>query len=155
LESQFQLNPFCWALCEQDLETYASSYRGLAKLLRLVFVAEHCPPLRVEALRMALAHVMTTYNTSSYQEIHKSLQEAITRLVYSLSNMLVDSVFLPVCRQSILPDTLAGIVHNAPSLDTQWVESSSKKAALKLEKLDTDLKNYKSNSIKESIRYGM
>lgn len=29
-----------------------------------------------------------------------------------------------------------------------------KKAALKLEKLDTDLKNYKANSIKESIRRG-
>lgn len=34
------------------------------------------------------------------------------------------------------------------------MESKSKKAALKLEKLDTDLKNYKSNSIKESIRRG-
>lgn len=38
------------------------------------------------------------------------------------------------------------------AVDTQWVEVTSKKAALKLEKLDTDLKNYKSNSIKESIR---
>ena len=63
---------------QQDLETYASSYRGLAKLHRLLFVAEHCPPLRVEALRMALTHVMTTYNTNMYQEIHKSLQDAIT-----------------------------------------------------------------------------
>ena len=36
----------------------------------------------------------------------------------------------------------------------EWIESRSKKAALKLEKLDTDLKNYKSNSIKESIRRG-
>lgn len=41
-----------------------------------------------------------------------------------------------------------------PTLDLLWVESKSKKAALKLEKLDTDLKNYKSNSIKESIRRG-
>ena len=29
-----------------------------------------------------------------------------------------------------------------------WIETKNKKAALKLEKLDTDLKNYKSNSIK-------
>ena len=36
----------------------------------------------------------------------------------------------------------------------EWIETRSKKAALKLEKLDTDLKNYKSNSIKESIRRG-
>merc|ERR1719273_2650900 len=36
----------------------------------------------------------------------------------------------------------------------EWIDVRSKKAALKLEKLDTDLKNYKSNSIKESIRRG-
>lgn len=55
-------------------------------------------------------------------------------------------------RSSSLPDAVAGVVHNVPALDTQWIETTSKKAALKLEKLDTDLKNYKSNSIKESIR---
>ena len=33
-------------------------------------------------------------------------------------------------------------------MDSVWVETVNKKAALKLEKLDTDLKNYKSNSIK-------
>lgn len=62
----------------QDLETYAASYKGLAKLYRLLFVVEHCPPLRVEALRMALSYVMTTFNTNMYQQIHKSLQDAIT-----------------------------------------------------------------------------
>merc|ERR1719350_2762980 len=41
----------------------------------------------------------------------------------------------------------------APAL-LEWIETKNKKAALKLEKLDTDLKNYKSNSIKESIRRG-
>lgn len=33
-----------------------------------------------------------------------------------------------------------------------WIETMLKKSALKLEKLDNDLKNYRSNSIKESIR---
>jgi COP9 signalosome complex subunit 1 len=42
---------------------------------------------------------------------------------------------------------------SVPALDVQWAESTQKRAALKLEKLDIDLKNYKSNSIKESIRY--
>lgn len=32
---------------------------------------------------------------------------------------------------------------NLPAVDMQWVESRGKKAALKLEKLDTDLKNSK------------
>ena len=49
--------------------------------------------------------------------------------------------------QSNLPD-----VASVSPVDTQWVELTSKKAALKLEKLDTVLENYKSNSIKESIR---
>ncbi|XP_062581559.1 COP9 signalosome complex subunit 1-like isoform X2 [Saccostrea cucullata] len=118
-----------------DLEQYAAQYSGLAKLNRLLFIADHCPMLRVEALRMALAYVMNTYNTSLYQQIHRKLQEAVTS-------------------SSSLPDAVAGAIHNVPNLDTQWIETTSKKAALKLEKLDTDLKNYKSNSIKESIRRG-
>ncbi|XP_033746112.1 COP9 signalosome complex subunit 1-like [Pecten maximus] len=118
-----------------DLEQYASQYTGLARLKRQLFIAEHCPSLRVEALRMALSYVMTTYNTNLYQEIHRKLQEA-------------------VASSSSLPDAVAGVVHNMPALDTQWIETTAKKAALKLEKLDTDLKNYKSNSIKESIRRG-
>ncbi|KAK2164228.1 hypothetical protein LSH36_67g01014 [Paralvinella palmiformis] len=116
-----------------DLEAYAASYKGMAKLYRLLYVAEHCPSLKVEALRMALAYVMSTFNITMYETIHKKLQEAITS-------------------QSILPDAIAGVVHNVPALDTQWIEVTSKNAALKLEKLDNDLKNYKSNSIKESIR---
>ena len=39
----------------QDLEQYASSYSGLMRIERLHFVAEHCPRLRAEALKMALA----------------------------------------------------------------------------------------------------
>jgi hypothetical protein len=63
--------------------------------------------------------------------------------------------FSPYCfSSSILPDAVAGVVHNVPALDSRWIEATEKKAAYKLEKLDTDLKNYRSNSIKESIRYG-
>jgi COP9 signalosome complex subunit 1 len=42
-------------------------------------VADHCPPLRIEALRMALTHVMATYNTAMYTALHKKLQEVIAR----------------------------------------------------------------------------
>lgn len=34
-----------------DLEGYANSYEGLAKVRRLMFVAKHCPSLQVDALR--------------------------------------------------------------------------------------------------------
>jgi len=43
---------------------------------------------------------------------------------------------------------------SVPALDLTWVDTRNKKFQLKLEKLDNDLKNYKSNSIKESIRRG-
>ena len=54
-------------------------------------------------------------------------------------------------RQPRLPDNVPAV--SVPALDVQWMETTQKKAALKLEKLDIDLKNYKSNSIKESIRF--
>ena len=41
-----------------------------------------------------------------------------------------------------------------PALELNWIDARNKKFQTKLEKLDNDLKNYKSNSIKESIRRG-
>nr|CAD7441526.1 unnamed protein product [Timema bartmani] len=115
-----------------DLEAYTNSYTGLARLYRLIYIADHCPTLRLEALKMAVTYIMGTYNVALYQQLHKKLQDAIG-----------------------LPDIASGgAQQDLPTLDLMWVESKSKKAALKLEKLDTDLKNYKSNSIKESIRRG-
>lgn len=117
-----------------DLEAYANSYTGLAKLYRLVYISDHCPSLRIESLKTALAYVQKTYNVGMYQQIHRKLMDA--------------------AGNSNLPDVTGGVNATVLPLDTQWIEAKSKKAALKLEKLDTDLKNYKSNSIKESIRRG-
>uniref|UniRef100_A0A672FVI2 COP9 signalosome complex subunit 1 n=1 Tax=Salarias fasciatus TaxID=181472 RepID=A0A672FVI2_SALFA len=120
-----------------DLEQYATSYSGLMRIERLQFIAEHCPQLRVEALKMALTFVQRTFNVDTYEEIHRKLTEA-TRYRVEVQGV---------------PDTVpeGGVV--PPPLDSAWAESTRKKALLKLEKLDTDLKNYKGNSIKESIRY--
>lgn len=118
-----------------DLEVYASSYTGLAKLYRLMYIIDHCPSLRLEALKMAISYVMTTYNVNLYQVLHQKLAE-----ISSFSN--VPDVAAQTSSQDI------------PLIDSVWIETRSKKAALKLEKLDNDLKNYKSNSIKESIRRG-
>ncbi|XP_071307567.1 COP9 signalosome complex subunit 1 isoform X1 [Agelaius tricolor] len=118
-----------------DLEQYASSYSGLMRIERLQFIADHCPQLRVEALKMALSFVQRTFNVDVYEEIHKKLSEA-TRELQNTPDAVPDSGIEP------------------PPLDTAWVEATRKKALLKLEKLDTDLKNYKGNSIKESIRRG-
>lgn len=120
-----------------DLEAYASSYTGLARLYRLVYVAEHCPSLRIEALKMALAYVTGTYNVGLYQQLHQRLAEALGSGATALPD---------VAQQSTSQDI--------PALDPLWIETRSKKSAQKLEKLDNDLKTYKTNSIKESIRRG-
>lgn len=118
-----------------DLEMYTANYSGLMKTERLMFVAKHAPSLRVEAYRMALSHVQKSFNVLMYQGIHDKLAEAIRE-------------------SSFLPDAVVDLMHQVPSLDVAWMDQTSKKAATLLEKLDTDLKNYKDNSIKESIRRG-
>jgi COP9 signalosome complex subunit 1 len=126
-----------------DLESYANSYTGLAKLYRLIFIADHCPTLRLEAIKMAINYVMaTTYNVNMYQMLHKKLADLNSSAQQSATAALPD-----IASQS-------GNSLDIPPYDSVWVEQKTKKAALKLEKLDNDLKNSKSNSIKESIRRG-
>jgi hypothetical protein len=135
-----------------DLEAYGQGYTGLACLYRLRFIAHHCPVLRVEALKLAIAHVMNTHNTALYSELHKKLILAMGEQNSQQS------------AASNLPDVAAaatgaassngGVDRSSPATVgtaatvRDWIEVRNKKAALKLEKLDTDLKNYKSNSIK-------
>ncbi|KAK6312489.1 hypothetical protein J4Q44_G00181530 [Coregonus suidteri] len=59
-----------------DLEQFASSYSGLMRIERLQFIAEHCPQLRAEALKMALSFVQRTFNVDVYEEIHRRLTDA-------------------------------------------------------------------------------
>lgn len=56
-----------------DLEVYANSYTGFSRLHRLIYIADHCPSLRFEALKMAIQYVTTTYNVSLYQTLHKKV----------------------------------------------------------------------------------
>lgn len=53
------------------------SLAGLGQLLRLIFIAERCPPLRVEALRTAITLVQNTFNVGLYQSLHRQLQDAV------------------------------------------------------------------------------
>ncbi|VVC44835.1 Winged helix-turn-helix DNA-binding domain,26S proteasome regulatory subunit Rpn7/COP9 signalosome [Cinara cedri] len=118
-----------------DLETYANNYSGLARIYRLMYIADHSSKLRPDALRLAISHIITTMNTNLYQVLHQKLQQF---------------------QGNLLPDvTGANNVDVAPlTYNASWVETTTQKASIKLEKLDSDLKNYKSNSIKESIRRG-
>lgn len=63
-----------------DLDTYVTGYTGVMRINRLLFVAEHCPSLRIDALRMALNFVMETFNVQLYNVIHKQLTDAFAKL---------------------------------------------------------------------------
>ncbi|XP_065883227.1 COP9 signalosome complex subunit 1-like isoform X2 [Dysidea avara] len=92
----------------------------------MLFIARHCPPLRVEALKLALRELEQTHNTALYSEVKQKIVQC--------TNNQADG-----------PDTDEAKL---------FISTTNKKAAIKLERLDTDLKNSKSNSVKESIRRG-
>ena len=54
-----------------DIYVYAQSYTGLARLHRLIYIADHCPSLRMEALKMAIVYVTTTYDVTMYQLLYQ------------------------------------------------------------------------------------
>eukprot|EP00027_Filamoeba_sp_ATCC50430_P017206 CAMPEP_0168568636 /NCGR_PEP_ID=MMETSP0413-20121227/15686_1 /TAXON_ID=136452 /ORGANISM="Filamoeba nolandi, Strain NC-AS-23-1" /LENGTH=419 /DNA_ID=CAMNT_0008600991 /DNA_START=146 /DNA_END=1405 /DNA_ORIENTATION=- len=58
---------------EFDLEAYSNNYSGHAKILRLMFIGEHCKSLEVEALKAAVEEVKKTLNSALY----KTLMEKI------------------------------------------------------------------------------
>lgn len=130
-----------------DLDFYANSYTGLARLYRLIYIADHCPSYRLEALKMAINYVMTTYNITMYQTLHKKVVQ-----VSSSTGTLPDVAAIAAAAAG--NSASQSLLQDIPPFDATWIELKSKKAAHKLEKLDNDLKNYRMNSIKESIRRG-
>ena len=134
------------------MEATSNAYSGLAKLYRLQFIAEHCPVYTIEALKLAISHCQNTYNTTLYQRLHRKLADTVAGTANGAGGGGGGG--------GNLPDVAVGTVdqgvgeRTVPAMDLNWVENRNKKFQLKLEKLDNDLKNYKSNSIKESIRRG-
>jgi len=130
-----------------DLEATSNAYTGLAKLYRLQFIAEHCPVYTVEALKLAISHCQNTFNTTLYQKLHRKLADTVAGTANGAGGDNLPDVAVGAADQAVGERTV-------PALDLTWVDTRNKKFQLKLEKLDNDLKNYKSNSIKESIRRG-
>lgn len=113
-----------------DLDAYISNYKGIAKLQRLMFISKHCPAYAIDALKMCAVSVRSTHNVDLYREVMTRLTE-----IYNQEN----------------GGTTSG---QQPDVDNHWLETTTKRAIQKLDKLDQDLKTYKNNSIKESIRRG-
>ena len=52
-----------------DLETITSSYTGLVRIYRLLYVADHCPSLRNEALLASLKYLQDTHFVTLYKQV--------------------------------------------------------------------------------------
>lgn len=62
-----------------ELETITSTYTGLLRIYRLLYIAEHCPALRHEALLATLKHLQETHFISLYKQVRR-------RAFFSCSN---------------------------------------------------------------------
>ncbi len=54
-----------------ELETITSSYTGLMRIYRLLYIAEHCPTLRQETLLASLKYVQDTHFIALYKQVKR------------------------------------------------------------------------------------
>ncbi|KAF9582931.1 COP9 signalosome complex subunit 1, partial [Lunasporangiospora selenospora] len=117
-----------------DLDAYIATYKGHTKINRLEFIADRCPSLQIDALKLAITELKSTQtlNVTRLSSLVKKLNEAVKgggSVGANVSNDLL-------------------------SLDKVWVDSQLLLAKQQTETLEGELKNYKRNSIKESVRMG-
>ena len=105
-----------------DLDQYILNYSGHGQIHRLRFIALKSSTLQVDALKLAIRLIKDTTFNVSLY------QETVEQL------RLVDSI----SEESVL--------------DRSWVENATRSTKITTEKLEAELKNYKNNLIKESIR---
>lgn len=97
---------------------------GHTRFKRASFIAKHSSSLEIEAYQFAINEIKNvTDNTELYQAHVNQLNATLTR-------------------------------QGKPTVETdmEWVQTTSKKNKLTLEQLEREVKNYKNNMVKESIR---
>ena len=52
-----------------ELETITSTYTGLMRIYRLLYIADHCSTLRNEALLASLKYLQETHFTTLYKQV--------------------------------------------------------------------------------------
>ncbi|KAK3834408.1 MAG: COP9 signalosome complex subunit 1 [Linnemannia elongata] len=117
-----------------DLDAYIATYKGHTKVNRLEFIADRCPSLQVDALKLAITELRNTntLHVSRYINLVRKLNEAVK--------------FGAPGSASVSNDLL--------TVDKAWADNQMLKAKQQTDLLEGELKNYKRNSIKESIRMG-
>ncbi|KAI8923449.1 26S proteasome subunit RPN7-domain-containing protein [Entophlyctis helioformis] len=109
-----------------DLEQHMANYKDVnTRIDRLLFIADRCVPLQIDAFTMALKELRTTVNVEKYQATVVKLNEVLT------------------------------MQHMKPlQPDSQWKTATLTESRIKADQLEAELRTYKANLIKESIRMG-
>ncbi|KAF9401940.1 COP9 signalosome complex subunit 1 [Mortierella sp. AD011] len=117
-----------------DLDAYIANYKGHTKVNRLEFIADRCPSLQVDALKLAITELRnaSTLNIPRYANLVKKLNEAVKFGAPGSANVSSDLL----------------------NVDKAWADSQLQKAKQQTDLLEGELKTYKRNAIKESIRMG-
>jgi len=105
-----------------DLEQYYQNYCGHGQIHRLRFIAQKSPPLQIEALKHAVQLIKAFTQ-------HVSLYRETVEQLSALDPSLPES-----------------------TLDQDWIDQTLRSTRSNTERLEAELKNYKNNLIKESIR---
>ncbi|KAL3310480.1 hypothetical protein Ciccas_010954 [Cichlidogyrus casuarinus] len=136
-----------------DLKFYINNYQGNIYYLRLFYIANHVPRLKYEALKLAHDFIkQKTLNIDVYKQIFEmliaeKLNECTSKLGKEGTNGDEAALNEAVCTEVYNGGNPAGLVY-----DQAWMETTRRKYTVQIEQLDTDLKNFKANAIKESIR---
>jgi hypothetical protein len=78
---------------QMDVEAYGSLYSGRTKIMRLIFIADHCgnESMRMEALRMAYDEIKKGDNTQLFKEVAHKIGGKLGS-DYALDQDWIDSV---------------------------------------------------------------
>ncbi|EYC39107.1 hypothetical protein Y032_0675g1423 [Ancylostoma ceylanicum] len=114
-----------------DIETLCQTYTTHSLLIRLQFIADHCPPLKRDATIGMINELRNnTLNVARYSELMASLE--------SIEKQADDQNHL-----------------ETPVLDQAWVDQTTLKTANQLDFLLSEYKKQKDEGVKESTRRAM
>ncbi|TQV94233.1 hypothetical protein V2A60_002726 [Cordyceps javanica] len=104
-----------------DFDLYIQNYTGRTRFDRLLLIGKHCVPLRLDALKGAIAEAKSGRDVSHYKQAW---------------------------------DCIRKLAPNEPEAtrDEAWIAATEKSNKAETQRLESELKGYKNNLIKESIR---
>ncbi|KAF3771451.1 hypothetical protein M406DRAFT_105202 [Cryphonectria parasitica EP155] len=107
-----------------DLESYIQNYRGRTRVYRLILIASTSTVLAVDALKLAVQEIV---GEGKDVELYRNIVQEI---------------------RTLAPNEAEA------NYDKQWAEKVDKANQAELSRLESELKGYKNNLVKESIRMG-